>query len=219
VTDYDQFEKDEKQILEWLSKGLSTDFQNPSRLGCPGSAVLEGIASHRIRLAEAEQWLDHLGSCSACFAEFRFLRKRLQHRQYIALGSTLAVLLAASALWFTLHSRFALVTDETAVLDLRGYSIERGHQPQAKQPLLEIGRRTKHLILYLPMGTEEGKYEIALLKNTGDELLRTTGTAQFDKHVAILKADIDFSSVPSYSYFLGVRLPGLEWTEFPVRVH
>jgi hypothetical protein len=218
VTDHDQFAKDEKQLLELLSKGLSADFRNPSRLGCPDSAVLEGIASHRITLAEAEQWLDHLGSCSACFAEFRFLRNRLQTRRQIALGSTLAVLLAVSAVWFTIHSRYALVRSETAVLDLRGYSIERGRQPHAQQPQLEIDRRTSHLILYLPMGTEEGHYELALLKDTGDELLRATGIAQFEKHVVILKADIDLSSVPRDSYFLGVRLPGLEWVRFPVRV-
>ena len=219
MTDSDQFEKDEKQLFELLSKGLSTDFQNPSRLGCPDSAVLKGIASHRIRLAQAEQWLDHLGSCSACFAEFRLLRKRLQNRRQIALGSTLAILLAASALWSTFHSRLVLVTHDTAVLDLRSYSIERGRQPQAKQPQLEIGRRTKHLTLYLPMGTEDGDYELVLLKNTGDELLRTTGVAQLEQHVVTLKADIDFSSVPGGSYFLGVRLPGLEWARFPVRVH
>jgi len=219
VTDDDQFEKDEKQILELLSKGLAKDFHNPSRLGCPDSAVIEGIASHRIGLAQAEQWLDHLGSCSACFAEFRLLRKRLQNRRQIALGSTLAILLAASAVWFPLHSRLALVTDETIVLDLRGSSIERGPQPQAKQPQLEISRRTKHLILYLPMGTEERDYELALLKDTGDELAHTTGIAQFEKHVVILKADIDFSNVPGNSYFLGLRVPGLEWARFPVRVH
>jgi hypothetical protein len=219
VTDHDQLAKDEKQILELLSKGLSKDFRNPSRLGCPDSTVLEGIASHRITLAEAEQLLDHLGSCSACFAEFTFLRKRLQTRRQIALGSTLAILLASAALWFTLHSRFTLVSDETAVLDFRGYSIERGRQPHSEQAQLGIDRSIRHLILYLPMGTEEGHYELALLKETGGERLRTTGIAQFEKHVVILRADIDLSSVQPDSYFLGVRLPGSEWVRFPVRVH
>jgi hypothetical protein len=219
LTDHDQCGKDEKQLLEVLSKGLSTEFRNPSRLGCPESAVLEGIASHRITLAEAEPWIDHLGSCSACFAEFTAIRKGFQTRRNIALGSTLGILLVALALWFSLQSHFALVADDTAILDLRGYSAERGSQVQAKQTCLEINRRTRHLILYLPMGTTEGRYDLALMKDTGDELLRTTGLAQLENHVAILKADIDLSNLPRDSYFLGVRLPDLDWVRFPVRVY
>ena len=219
MTDHDQFAKEEKHILELLSRGLSTDFQNPTRLGCPHSAVLEGIASHRIPLAEADQWLEHLGSCSACFAEFTSLRQRLRTRRQITLGSTMAIVLVACTLWFSFHFRFAPVTDETAVLDLRDYSVERGRQPHATKPQLVLGRRTRHLVLYLPMGTEEGRYELALLNDRGDELVRTTGVTQFEKHVVILRAEIDLSSVSRDSYFLGVRRPGLEWTQFSVRVN
>jgi hypothetical protein len=218
LTDHDQGAKDEERLLEVLSKGLSTEFRNPSRLGCPESTVLEGIASRRITLAEAEPWIDHLGSCSACFADFTAIRKGLQTRRTIALGSTLGIVVAALALWFGLHSHFALVADNTTILDLRGYSTERGSQAQAKQTYLEINQHTRHLILYLPMGMTEGRYELALMKDTGDEILRTTGLTQLENHVAILKADIDFSNVPRGSYFLAVRLPGLDWVRFPVRV-
>ncbi|HXX73230.1 MAG TPA: hypothetical protein VEI80_05990 [Candidatus Acidoferrales bacterium] len=217
MTDHDRCAKDEKRLLEVLSKGLSTEFRNPSRLGCPESAVLEGIALHRITLAEAEPWIDHLGSCSACFAEFNAIRKGFQTRRNIALGSTVGVLLAALALWFS-QSHFAPVADDTAILDLRGYSTERGSQAQTKQTYLEMNRHTRHLILYLPMGTTEGRYELVLMKDTGDELLRTTGSAQLENHVTILKADIDLSTVPRDSCFLGVRLPDLDWVRFPVRV-
>jgi hypothetical protein len=180
--------------------------------------VLEGIASHRITLAEAETWIDHLGSCSACFAEFTAIRKGFQARRSIALGSTLGILLAALALWFSLQSQFGLVADDTAMFDLRGYSTERGSQAQAKQTHLEMNRHTRHLILYLPIGTTEGRYDLALMKDTGDELLRTTGLAQLENHVVILKADIDLSNVPRDSYFLGVRRPDLDWVRFTVRV-
>jgi hypothetical protein len=218
LTDHEQFAKDEKRILEVLSKGLSTDFHNPSRLGCPGSAILEGIASHRITLFESEPWLDHLGTCSACFAEFRAIRRRLHTRRQIALAGTIAILAAIFALWFKLPSRFSLTANKTAVLDLRGYSIERGYQSPADRPDLRVSRGAKHLVLYLPIGSKDGPYDLLLLNKNGDELLRTTGIAQLENQIVILRADVNLSTLPRDSYFLIVRQNSIESVRLLVRV-
>ena len=201
-----------------MSQGLATEFPNPDRVGCPGAAVLEGIASHKTPLSEAEKWLDHLGSCTPCFQDFKAIKRKLRARRGFRFGGGLAILLAALGLWLLLRPQHTKVGNEIAVLDLRSYSSERGEPSPSNQPPLDIPRATKHLTLYLPIGSKEGRYDVALLRGTGGEILHATGTARLEDHVVVLRADVDLSHVGSASYFLGIRQAGLEWTRFPIRV-
>jgi hypothetical protein len=72
----EELDQEEAHILDLLARGLSRDFPNPERVGCPGSAVLRSIAFRKLRLAEVQQWLDHLSSCSPCYREFTALRQQ-----------------------------------------------------------------------------------------------------------------------------------------------
>jgi hypothetical protein len=218
LRDRKQSAKDQKRILEVLSKGLSAEFPNPNRVGCPGSTTLEGIASHQISLAEVEKWLDHLGSCSPCFEEFTAIQKKLRTHRRFRLGGGLAIIFALLALWFAFRSKHPVARNDVAVLDLRSRSIERGEQGLPNQPSLYIRRTVRHVTLYLPVGSKEGAYDLALLNKAGNELLHTITVAQLENHVVVLRADIDFGGVPPGSYFLGLRQPGLRWTQFPVHV-
>ena len=215
MKDHNQPAIDEKRILDILSIGLPTKFQNPNRVGCPASAILEGIASHRLTLSETGRWLDHFGSCSPCFLEFTAIRKRLRTRRRIKLGGILTTLIAVVALWFSQRHHSAPVV---ATLDLHAYSVERGPQSLDSRPELEIRRGMRHLILYLPMGSKEGDYDLVLINKAGDELLRARGTAQLENHVVVLKADIDLSDMPGGLCLLGMRQLGSEWILFPVRL-
>jgi hypothetical protein len=104
------------------------------------------------------------------------------------------------------------------VLDLRNYSSERGEPTPSNQPPLDIPRAAKHLTLYLPVGSKEGNYDLAVLSAAGDEALRATGSARLEDHVVVLRADVDLGPVQSGSYSLGIRQARLEWTRFPIRV-
>ncbi|MGB6631920.1 MAG: hypothetical protein WBE52_11820 [Terriglobales bacterium] len=110
-------------------------------------------------------------------------------------------------------------TARTAVLDLRERSVARGQsQSETVQAPLEIPRTAKHLILDLPIGSKEGPYEVGLLTESGDQILRATGTAQLRDHITDLRVNIDLSSVHAGEYSLGVRQASLEWTRYPIRV-
>ncbi len=74
------------------------------------------------------------------------------------------------------------------------------------------------MILDLPIGSKEGPYEVGLLTETGDQILRATGIAQLHDHITDLRVDIDLSDVRAGVYSLGVRQPSLEWTRYPIRV-
>lgn len=213
--------EEEKRILDVLARGLSREFPNPERVGCPDSSTLRGIASHKLSLAQAEPWFDHLSSCSPCFQDFtKFRREAAGQRRRIQVWlAAAAVLLLAvgGSLW--LRTRPSVEATDTAVLDLRERSVGRGQSPsETGQAPLQILRSAKHLVLDLPIGSKEGPYDVVLLTETGDQILRVTGTAQLHDHVTGLRVDVDVRSVPPGPYFLGVRHPGLEWSRYPIRL-
>ncbi len=208
-------------MLDLLSRGLSQDFPNPQRVGCPDSAMLKGIALHKVPLAEANPWLDHFSSCSPCFQEFTQFRKQAvdgRRRAQLWLAAA-AVLLFAIAGWLWVRTRPSVQTSATVVLDLRERSVARGeNSAETKQLALEIPRTAKHLVMDLPIGSKEGSYDLALLNEAGDEVVRATGTATLENQIVILRANIDIGNVSAGFYFLGVRQPGLEWSRYPTRV-
>ena len=208
-------------MLDILRQGLATEFPNPERVGCPGNALLKGIAQGKVSLTEAEPWLDHLGSCSPCFQEFKEFRKQsaIQRRRVLAWVATAAVLLFAVGGWLWVRARHSVEAPDVAVLDLRDRSVARGQsQADTGQSPLEIPRTAKHLVLDLPIGSKEGPYDVGLLTDTGDQLLHSTGIADLHDHITDLRVDIDLSQVRAGAYSLGVRQPGLEWTRYPIRV-
>jgi hypothetical protein len=207
--------------LDLLARGLSREFPNPQRVGCPGPAVLTSIALHRLPLSEADRWLDHLSSCSPCFQEFSEIRKqkaRQQKRTQMWLAAAAMVLLALGG-WLWVRSRPPGQTAAVVVLDLRGRATVRGEgTPETSQPPLQVPRSAKTLNLELPIGSNEGTYDVTLINPNGAEFFRTSATARLEDHVVVLRADVDLAGVPPGSYFLGVRQPGLEWTRFPIRL-
>ena len=211
----------DKRLLDILRQGLATEFPNPERIGCPGSALLKGIAQGRVSLTEAEPWLDHLGSCSPCFQEFKEFRRQsaIQRRRVLMLVATAAVLLFAVGGWLWVRARHSVEVTDTAVLDLRERSAARGQgQSETRMAPLEISRTARHLVLDLPIGSKEGPYDVGLLTETGDEILRVTGIADLHDHITGLRVDVDLSSIPPGTYSVGIRQPDLEWTRYPVRV-
>jgi hypothetical protein len=133
----EEFNAEEKRIWDLLGRGLSQDFPNPQRVGCPDSAMLKGIALHQVPLAEADPWLDHFSSCSPCFQEFSQFRKQALDRR----RSTQVWLAAAAVLLFAVAGRLWVRTgppvQRTAivVLDLRERSLARGENPQTPSRL------------------------------------------------------------------------------------
>jgi hypothetical protein len=209
-----------KRLLGILRQGLATEFPNPKRIGCPGNALLQGIAQKKVSLIEAEPWLEHLGSCSPCYEEFREFRRQWmrQRRPVQARVAVAAILLFTVAGWLWIRTRTSLPMVDTAMLDLRDRSPVRGIETEPALPPLVIPGSVKHLVLDLPIGSREGSYDVALLSEAGDEVVRTAGVAQLENHSVILRAEIDLERVRRGAYFLGIRQHDLKWTLVPARV-
>ena len=130
-----------------------------------------------------------------------------------------AVFIFAIAGWLWVRSRPQVQTAAVVVLDLRGRATVRGENPpETSQSPLQAPRNARSLNLELPIGSNEGPYDIALLDPSGAELFRTSAMAKLEDHIVVLRADVDLAVISPGSYFLGLRQRGLEWMRFPIRV-
>lgn len=210
---------EETRILDLLDRGLSHEFPNPGRTGCPGVEILGKIAAHRLSLVDADPWLNHLSTCTPCFQDFKQLRVRTERRQAVLWLSAAAIVLLAIGGWLWALSRQSGQMATVAILDLRGRAAVRGETPNgSNQRPLEIPRGARHVQLNLPVGSRGGTYDLALLSGSGDELFRSTGTARLEDHIVILRAEVELTGISPGFYFLGLRQQGMAWTRFPIRV-
>ena len=118
----EQFGEEDKRLVDLLEQGVSRDFPNPERVGCPDSSILRDIAFRKLGLAEVQQWLQHLGACSPCFQEFSDFRVKaasLSGGEY-AIAGVAAVLVFAVAGWLWVKALHPDRATDTEILDLRG---------------------------------------------------------------------------------------------------
>ena len=220
LSEQGELDRDDKRLLDVLAQGLSREFPNPQRVGCPDSAVLRSVAYRKLRLADAEPWLKHLSSCSPCFQEFSEFRKEAasQRRRTMAWTAAAAVLIFAVAGWLWLRTQHSVLA-ATEVLDLREASAAPGQNPmETEQQPLELHRWARHLILYLPTESQEGAHDIAVLSEMGAQVLGSSGTARLENRVVCLRVDVDVSIVQPGRYFLAFRQTTLTWIRYHVRV-
>ena len=71
-------------------------------------------------------------------------------------------------------------------------------------------------MIYLPVGSREGDYELQIVKEPDKVLASAPGSARMENHNTVLQVKIDVSMVPAGGYLLRIRRPGLEWSNYPV---
>jgi hypothetical protein len=203
-----------------LGRGLLKEFPNPERTGCPNAELLKGIASHKVSLAQAEPWLEHLTSCSPCYRDFsRFRESYRRRRNRILLATAAAILVAASISgWALLHKQNENLSAQTVVFDLRNRSLPRGAERNPNEQPLELGRRASKLTILLPLGSSEGFYEARIVTLSGESLVASSGTGKLKDGVTSLELALGLASLRPGTYLLQIRRPGSEWESYPLAV-
>jgi hypothetical protein len=169
-------------------------------------------------LSDAEKWLDHLGSCSPCYDDFRRLRASFQQarrRTILAFAAGILVIASAAA-WWVIQSKDGIRVAQSTVVDLRNRSIARGPEPVSNEPPLEIRRKASRLNILLPLGSSEGTYEVRIVTDSGQSVAATTGTAKLSNQTTSLQAVLNISSARPGAYLLQVRRHGLDWSSYPL---
>lgn len=179
------------------------------------------MASDRVPLAEAEKWLDHLGSCSPCYRDFSQFQKTHQLRRKRTLLAIAASILVCASIggWGLVRWHNRNETAQTAVLDLRDWSVARGTEPNPGANPLEVSRGASRLSILLPLGSSEGEYDVRIAKRSGEMLVTAIGTAKLSRGVTALRVALRISSVSPGTYTLQIRKAGLGWSSYPLAVH
>jgi len=101
-------------------------------------------------------------------------------------------------------------------LDLQHRGVARsGEKPESD---LDLRRGLLSMSIYLPIGSEEGTYEIQILDQNKKAVATAKGAARIRNRVNVLAVDIDTTLLPKGRYNLAIRQAGLGWSRYPLRL-
>jgi len=104
---------------------------------------------------------------------------------------------------------------QLAVLDLRKRGITRGSSNNSRGHLTLPRGRLK-LSIYLPIGSEEGAYEVRISGRGQSQ--RATGHASFKNYVTVLTIGVDTTTFETGRYVLAIRQAGWGWYRYLLQV-
>ena len=231
----------EAKLLAAAARIFRTDFPNAERTDCPAQETLRSVARKAAGGIESRNVMEHLTFCSPCFAEYERLMHQARVWKSTKLLALCAMLLitAGLATWFygfradgnqrapeppvAKEGPFPrqIVPDEfaVAVLDLRDRSPVRGDQkPTPNDDVAALPARRLELSVYLPVGSEEGSYEMQILRDPDSPLVTQTGTASLRDQNVVVTIRADFTGISSGRYLLRLRRETFGWRYYAVSV-
>lgn len=211
----------ERELLRLLAESALNDYPNPERIGCSGQEFLRTLAFRRKSIPVGDPRLDHVVHCSPCFREFTDFQAaatRRRNARWAAISTIAAVIAIAVALWIT--GVFGRLTSNRGVngppivaeINLQNRPITRGATPSPQQDEIMVPRGQLKLTILLPFGSDEGNYDVQVLKEVDKALIATSGRAVIVQGVTRLSIFLNTSSLPSGKYLLGIRHPPLDWS-------
>jgi hypothetical protein len=151
-------------------------------------------------------------------------RKRLVRRNRLMLASVVFAAGIGVVVFWTGGSRLpAPPTTVAAVIkvDLRPFGPARSEvetAPQSKPLAAILNRQAVRLVISLPVGSDEGKYEVRVMDSELHPVMSNTASTAFTDRVATLSVAFDFSRLSAGSYLLGVHGPDGSWRTYPVAI-
>jgi len=218
------------EIQRLLQQAVLRCYPNPERRGCPGGTVLRSVSRRHLPIHDA--YWEHVTHCSPCFQEFldfrkdlTAARKRLVLRNRLLLGAAFAAVVIVGVLVLPSQHKPGqpiAVAEVVADVDMRPFSVTRGdsdnHQPPEKYAGI-LTRTRSRLNVILPLGAEEGNYEVQLLDEGRHQVVPPAkARASFAGHLVKFKVNFDLTGVPPGRYVLASRREGWGWMTAPVLV-
>ncbi len=230
----------ENEFLAAASKVFRTAFPNSERAGCPSQTALRSVARKECEAGEGERILEHMTCCSVCFGEYEaLLRKERVSRslKLLTLCAALVITIGA-AIWFNTFrgaptvrpSEPSIVQNapsptstppkpvEVATVDLRNQSAVRGESGSnsAAVVVASLAAQPLDLSIYLPIGSEEARYEVAILRAEGNPLVAMSGSATLQNRRVTMQLRTDLTGLAPGRYLLGVRKGSFQWAYYPI---
>jgi hypothetical protein len=209
-----------KRARKMLQQAALKEFPNPERIGCPPAEALEAMAWRKRPATEAD--LHHITHCSPCFGTFLAIRnsvaKKRLVRATIALASAAVLILG-----IYLAARFRTGYEAKAVIaqwNLEHASPQRSAESQV--PLtVEAPRERGIVIIQLPLGSDDGQYDVEIRKDTIDAapIKRFHGVAAIQNGHTKLPVQMDFSGLRPGKYYIAFRHADASWHFVPLVLH
>jgi len=199
---------------------LQGGFPNPERTGCPEKSILKAIASREVSPDKVMDWIEHVGMCSPCFREYTELRKQVLWRRraaYLSIAAAVIIVVLSLGWWRWRSAQPVVISAHNYIVaDMRDRLMLRGDQAPGKGPLV-FQRGFDDVSFYLPEGSRAGAYDVAIFHEEPTEpLVSTTGAATMENDKTIIRVTLDLSRIASGDYLVGIRLPGTDWSYYPV---
>jgi len=197
------------EFLRFADSYLREAFPNPDRTGCPADQELLKLAESPTEAGPALS--EHLSCCSPCYSRYTELLEQQKQRvqagffaraaryayrrraQVIWAMAAVLVLVSVAAVFILLPPKPTPSPYAAFTLDLRSSSPVRGTSPEPAKREIQVPQERLDLTIQLPIGTEEGTYQISL--KTGPNVLWSQeANAHLSDHVVTLKAQVDLRS-------------------------
>jgi hypothetical protein len=210
------------QIRRAVQESILRNYLNPERRGCPGDEVVRSVAA-RTELKADDVW-EHITHCSPCYAEFlaykdQFRRQRqhdvrVRRRTVIGLAAAAAVAVPVVLITRRDDSSGEVIIAEW---DLERYAPARSVEEDQNRPPFRAPLKRGRIRARLPLGTDEGTYQIEVRRTEEGPALKTaTGNAQIIDGHTILPFEIDLSDLTAGSYFAAIGGHGKSWRVQPL---
>lgn len=226
----------EEALVAAAGRLFRAGFPNSERIGCPPRELLMSVSRHSASESDSRCVLDHLSCCSPCFGDYEKLARQNRLARNLKLLALCASVLLCLGVTVWYYARMPeqrpqieppvakekappqpVQPLQLATLDLRRQTTVRGEQrPAASTDVLSIPARSLDLSVYLPLGSEEGEYEMQLLSEPERPLLSQTGSAALVGNDVVLRLLANLSSVKPGTYTLRLRPSGFSWRNYSI---
>ena len=228
MPDPDNFTPREQRFIEALRQAALSNYPNPVRVGCPDQKTLEAVARRQVPMMDPV--IDHVWQCSPCAQDVLRYRESLakRHKSVIPAAIAAAVLLlvlAGVVFWQRSKPEQPAVVQNPptpsattlARVDLRPFAATRGNERgRGTEPAVRRDRLT--LEVYLPPGSEEGRYELRIMNSDLQTVLGKTVEAALRDQVVTITTDADLRPLQPGRYTLALRPVGEDWSTYPITV-
>jgi hypothetical protein len=219
--------REEKSLLRIAAAATRSEFGIPERTGCPHSETLKSLAGRQPSPPETPDLIDHIGTCSPCFIEYSRYRTIHKHRVRILYALACAgVLLVCFTAVRSLHTPIGrpsppgteIASSQELVLDLRMKGVSRSDNPdkQGDGTIPRLPRTRLSLSIQLPVGSEDGTYDVALVNSLGQSVVEARGEAKLQSFVEVLPVQVNLADLAPGLYQLRLRRAQTHWSSYLV---
>jgi hypothetical protein len=133
-----------------------------------------------------------------------------------ASAGVIAIAVLAVVVWIVRTHTGRPTELRAATLDLTDRAVLRGPDENPPKPPLQLPRDNLNLNVYLPVGSEPGKYEIEVADRPDHPLVKSEGSAVLRDHIAVIQVNLNLQPLRPGLYMVGIRQAGWSWTYYPV---